>query len=116
MDKQPAVYILASQRNGTIYTGVTSDLVLRVWQHREHLVAGFTKQYGLTMLVWYELHGSMIEAIAREKRIKKLNRAWKNELIEDANLYWSDLWSNITGDVKVTGFPRSRERRSANFV
>jgi putative endonuclease len=71
--KQPAVYILASHRNGTLYTGVTSDLVQRTWQHREHVVAGFTKQHGVTMLVWYELHGTMDTAILREKQIK----AWK---------------------------------------
>lgn len=109
MDKQPAVYILASRRNGTLYVGMTSDLVSRVWQHREHLVAGFTKQYAVIVLVWYELHGSMLEAIAREKRIKKWNRAWKIELIEDTNPYWNDLWPDISGEAQDTGFPLARE-------
>jgi putative endonuclease len=108
MDKQPAVYILASKRNGTLYAGVTSDLVARIWQHREHVVGGFTSTYGVANLVWYELHGTMESAIAREKRIKKWRRAWKIELIESLNPYWNDLWSEITGD-KGTGFPLSRE-------
>ena len=95
--KQPAVYILASERNGTLYTGVTSDLVARTWQHREHLVDGFTKRYGVTMLVWYELHGSMDAAILREKQIKKWNRAWKLRLVQEANPRWVDLWPEIIG-------------------
>lgn len=82
MDKRPAVYILASGRNGTLYTGVTSDLVARTWQHREHVVVGFTHEYLVGLLVWYELHGDMFSAITREKRIEKWNRAWKIELIE----------------------------------
>jgi putative endonuclease len=68
---QPAVYILASARNGTLYTGVTSDLVKRIWQHREHLADGFTKRHGVTILVWYELHGTMDSAILREKQNSK---------------------------------------------
>ena len=95
--KQPAVYILASERNGTLYTGVTSDLVARTWQHREHVVDGFTKRYNVTMLVWYELHGSMDAAILREKQIKKWNRAWKLRLIQEANPRWNDLWCDIVG-------------------
>lgn len=95
--KQPAVYILASERNGTLYTGVTSDLVARTWQHREHVVDGFTKRYNVTMLVWYELHGSMDAAILREKQIKKWNRAWKLRLIQESNPRWNDLWSDIVG-------------------
>jgi putative endonuclease len=109
MDKQPAVYILASQRNGTLYTGVTSDLIARAWQHREDVVAGFTRTYRVHCLVWYELHGDMISAITREKRIKKWNRAWKIELIEAMNPYWNDLWDDITGQSKVAGFPLTRE-------
>lgn len=95
--KQPAVYILASERNGTLYTGVTSDLVARTWQHREHVVDGFTKRYNVTILVWYELHGSMDAAILREKQIKKWNRAWKLRLIQESNPLWNDLWSDIVG-------------------
>ncbi len=95
--KQPAVYILASERNGTLYVGVTSDLVARIWQHREHVVEGFTRRYGVTMLVWYEVHGSMESAILREKRIKKWNRAWKLRLIQEVNPTWRDLWPDIIG-------------------
>jgi putative endonuclease len=71
MDRQPCVYLLASGRNGTLYCGVTSDLVQRVWQHREHLASGFTDRYGVTKLVWYEQHATMDSAITREKRIKR---------------------------------------------
>ena len=95
--KQLAVYILASERNGTLYTGVTSDLLARTWQHREHVVDGFTKRYNVTILVWYELHGSMDAAILREKQIKKWNRAWKLCLIQESNPRWNDLWSDIVG-------------------
>ena len=93
--KQPAVYILASSRNGTFYTGVTSALVQRIWQHREHSVDGFTKEHDITMLVWYELHGTMDSAIVREKQIKAWKRQWKIELIEKSNPYWRDLWVEI---------------------
>ena len=95
MVKEPAVYILASKRNGTLYIGVTSDLVKRVWQHRSDLVEGFTKRYGVHMLVYYELHTSMREAIRREKQVKKWNRAWKIELIEKENPHWRDLWAEV---------------------
>ena len=94
--KQPAVYIVASERNGTLYIGVTSDLVARIWQHREHLVDGFTRRYGVTMLVWYELHETMDSAILREKQLKKWNRRWKLELIEAGNPDWRDLWDAIS--------------------
>ncbi|MGH8025589.1 MAG: GIY-YIG nuclease family protein [Pseudoxanthomonas sp.] len=97
MDKQPATYILASGRNGTLYIGVTSDLIARVWQHRDHVVDGFTSKYQVTQLVWYELHGTMEAAIIREKRIKKWNREWKIRLVEEQNPYWNDLWSDIVG-------------------
>ncbi|WP_301673199.1 GIY-YIG nuclease family protein [Neisseria blantyrii] len=92
---QPAVYILASQRNGTLYVGVTSDLVQRIYQHREHLVEGFTSRYNVTMLVWYEPHPTMESAISREKQLKKWNRAWKLQLIEENNVSWRDLWFDI---------------------
>ncbi|MDR6843174.1 GIY-YIG nuclease family protein [Pseudoxanthomonas sacheonensis] len=97
MDKQPATYILASGRNGTLYIGVTSDLIARAWQHREHIVKGFTSKHNVTQLVWYELHGAMEDAITREKRLKKWNRSWKIRLIEERNPYWNDLWDEIIG-------------------
>ena len=93
--KQPCVYMLASDRNGTLYVGVTSDLVKRVWQHKENLVEGFTKQYDVHLLVWYELHETMESAIAREKAIKKWNRAWKIKTIELMNPLWRDLYPEI---------------------
>ena len=97
MEKQPAVYILASDRVGTLCIGVTGDLAARIWQHREHVVEGFTKKHDITKLVWYELHGDMHSAITGEKRIKKWNRAWKIQLIEEGNLSWRDLWLEIGG-------------------
>lgn len=95
--KRPAVYILASERNGTLYVGVTSNLLARTWQHREHVSDGFTHRYNITMLVWYELHATMVTAIAREKQIKKWNRAWKLRLIQEVNPRWQDLWDDIVG-------------------
>ena len=95
MDKQPAVYILASKRNGTLYTGVTSNLVKRVWEHRNDLLDGFTKKYNIHNLVWYELHETMESAITREKRLKKWKRKWKLELIESGNPGWLDLYETI---------------------
>ncbi len=93
--KQPAVYILASQRNGTLYIGVTGDPVKRVWEHKNDIVEGFTKKYGVHMLVYYELHGDMESAIIREKQLKKWNRAWKLQLIEKENPNWDDLYDSI---------------------
>ena len=87
----PTVYMLASQRNGTLYLGVTSDLLARVWQHRTGAIAGFTCEYDVKRLVWFEQHATMDSAITREKRIKKWNRAWKLELIEAANPEWRDI-------------------------
>jgi len=95
--KQPAVYILASKRNGTLYTGVTSDLVRRIWEHKNDFIEGFTKDYQTHNLVYYELHGDMTAAIAREKQIKKWNRQWKLRLIEKSNPEWRDLWQEIIG-------------------
>ncbi|MEI7869304.1 MAG: GIY-YIG nuclease family protein [Candidatus Methylumidiphilus sp.] len=95
--KQPAVYILASKRNGTLYTGVTSDLVRRIWEHKNDSVEGFTKDYQTHSLVYFELHGDMTAAIAREKQIKKWNRQWKLRLIEKSNPEWRDLWQEIIG-------------------
>lgn len=93
--KQPAVYIMASKRNGTLYVGVTSDLAVRVWQHRNDVVEGFTKKYGVHMLVYFELHDDMESAIVREKRLKKWNREWKLRLIEEMNPDWDDLYESI---------------------
>jgi putative endonuclease len=95
MSKQPAVYILASKRNGTLYIGVTSNLQKRAWEHKNNLVEGFTRRYGVHRLVYYELHEDMVSAIRREKQIKKWNRAWKLELIERENPDWRDLWEGI---------------------
>ena len=93
--KQPCVYILASKKNGTLYAGVTSDLVKRVWQHKNNLVDGFTKDYQVHLLVWYEAHETMESAIKREKNIKALKRLWKLRLIEEANPDWNDLFDQI---------------------
>jgi putative endonuclease len=90
-DFSPTVYLLASSRNGTLYSGVTSNLLARVHQHRHSLAPGFTRKYGVKLLVWFEQHATMDSAITREKRIKKWNRAWKLELIEAANPDWRDL-------------------------
>ncbi len=95
MDKQPAVYILASKRNGTLYIGVTSDLVKRIWEHKNNIVEGFTKRYDVHQLVWYEIHESMESAIEREKRLKEWKRKWKLALIEEINPDWKDLYNTI---------------------
>ncbi|MFZ1038066.1 MAG: GIY-YIG nuclease family protein [Smithella sp.] len=95
MIKQPAVYILASERNGTLYIGVTSDLVKRIWEHKNNLVKGFTKRYNVHNLVWYELHNNMNAAIEREKNVKEWKRAWKSRLLEENNPDWNDLYNTI---------------------
>jgi putative endonuclease len=95
MPKQPAVYILASQKNGTLYVGVTSDLVKRIWEHRNNLVEGFTKKYNVHLLVWYEIHETMETAITREKALKYWKRDWKLNLIEKDNPRWQDLYETI---------------------
>ncbi len=92
---QPAVYILASRRNGTLYVGVTSDLVKRVYEHKQNLADGFTKKYCVHQLVYFELAEDMQSAIAREKQIKKWKRAWKVALIERTNPEWRDLYPEI---------------------
>ena len=96
MAKTLCVYLLASRRNGTLYVGVTSDLIKRVWQHKNDLVEGFTKRHGVHMLVWYEAHETMENAIKREKNIKKWNREWKLALIEQSNPQWQDLFLDLT--------------------
>ena len=92
---QPCVYILASKRNGTLYNGVTSELVKRIWEHRNDFVEGFTKRYGVHTLVWYEVHATMESAITREKAIKAWKRVWKLELIEKENPQWVDLYEKL---------------------
>ncbi|MEQ6340253.1 MAG: GIY-YIG nuclease family protein [Gammaproteobacteria bacterium] len=95
MDKQPAVYILASGYNGTLYIGVTSNLIQRTWQHKNDLAEGFTKKYSVHSLVYYEVHEEMLSAIQREKQLKKWNRKWKIDLIEKTNPEWKDLWDEL---------------------
>ena len=92
---QAYVYILASQKNGTLYTGITSDLVKRVWQHKNNVVEGFSKKYHVHLLVWYEVHNEIETAITREKQIKEWKRLWKLELIEKINPTWRDLYIEI---------------------
>jgi putative endonuclease len=93
--KMPCVYLLASRRNGTLYIGVTSDLIGRVWQHKHDIVPGFTSRYSVHRLMWYELHEEMREAIVREKAIKHWRRKWKIELIESNNPDWLDLYPGL---------------------
>jgi putative endonuclease len=89
------VYILASQRNGTLYIGVTNDLKRRIWEHKHDLVKGFTKEYGVHILVYFEQHEDVEQAILREKKIKRWSRKWKLALIEKDNPEWKDLYSNL---------------------
>ena len=96
LDRQFYVYILASKRNGTLYIGVTSSLVQRVWQHKTKAVPGFTSKYGVDQLVYFEGHGDASSAIQHEKQLKKWRRAWKIELIEARNPAWHDLYGDIT--------------------
>jgi putative endonuclease len=108
-DFGPCVYIMASRRNGTLYTAVTSDLIGRVWQHREGVMPGFTSKHGVKRLVWFEQHSTMEHAITREKQIKKWLRVWKLELIERDNLGWRDLAEDLGfPPLEPTGSPLSR--------
>lgn len=95
MNRQPAVYILANKRNGTLYVGVTSDLIKRIWQHKNNVVKGFTERYSVHQLVWYELHETMESAIRKEKMLKNWKRVWKLKLIERSNPNWQDLYGTI---------------------
>ena len=95
MEKGGFVYIMASRRNGTLYLGVTSDLPKRTWEHREGIVEGFTKRYGCKMLVWYEQHDDIEEAILRERRMKEWKRAWKLRVVEEMNPDWDDLFELV---------------------
>ncbi len=95
MSKSYYVYILASKKYGTLYTGVTSNLIKRIYEHKESLIDSFTKKYKVNQLVYYEIHGNIIEAISREKQIKKWKRDWKTNLIEETNPDWLDLYSTL---------------------
>ena len=97
MAKQFYVYILASKRNGTLYTGVTSNLIQRVWQHKHDVIQGFTRKYNVKTLVYYEVHKNVESALTREKKIKRWRRSWKLELIENSNPGWRDLYEDILG-------------------
>ena len=90
-ERNPCVYILSSQPRGTLYIGVTSNLEGRLWQHREEATPGFTTRHGVKRLVWFEMHGDMLTAIAREKQLKNWHRPWKVNLIEATNPHWGDL-------------------------
>ena len=95
MEKQAAVYIVTNERNGTLYTGVTSSLAARVWQHKNGTFEGFSKRYGCNRLIWFELHETMEAAITREKQIKEWKRSWKLRLIEERNADWNDLYESL---------------------
>jgi putative endonuclease len=95
MIKIPCVYIMASARNGTLYLGVTSNIIKRVWEHKNNVVDGFSKQYKTHILVWYEIHPTMDGALHREKAIKKWNREWKLKMIEITNPEWVDLYNEL---------------------
>lgn len=97
--KQPCGYLMASKRNGTLYVGVTSNLIQRVWQYKNDLVGGFSKRFEVHLLVWYEVHETMESAIGREKAIKEWRRAWKIRLIEGVNPSWHDLYVDLTGQM-----------------
>ena len=96
MEKRSFVYILSNKPYGTLYVGVTSDLLKRVWEHKSDVVRGFTAEHGLKRLVWYECHESIVEAITREKTIKRWHRAWKVNLIQAMNPNWDDLYQHLT--------------------
>ncbi|MCP3922581.1 MAG: GIY-YIG nuclease family protein [Desulfobacterales bacterium] len=96
MERQPCVYILANKKNGTLYTGVTSNLIKRVFQHKNGDVSGFSKRYQIKNLVYFEIHLTMENAIIREKQIKKWNRQWKINLIEKDNYNWNDLYNILS--------------------
>ena len=97
LTKQYFVYILASRKNGTLYIGITNDLLKRVYEHKNNLADGFTKKYSIHNLVYYEIHTDASSAITREKQLKKWNRQWKIELIEKTNSDWKDLYNNLSG-------------------
>jgi len=95
MEKRFCVYILASRKDGTLYVGVTSDLMKRIWEHKEKVTGGFTARYGVDRLVYYEPHDSAVAAIQREKQLKKWNRGWETRLIEKKNPTWRDPYEEV---------------------
>jgi putative endonuclease len=95
--KKPAIYILANKNNSTLYIGVTSNLLQRIYQHKNHHIEGFTKKYNVEKLVYYEIFADMDVAIEREKQLKNWKRAWKDELVESMNPQWVDLWDEVVG-------------------
>ncbi len=98
VEKFPAVYIMASKKNGTLYTGVTSDLVGRVWEHKNNVFKGFSRRHNIKLLAWYEFHQTMPDAIEREKNIKEWKRLWKVKLIDEFNPQWNDLYEHLLED------------------
>jgi putative endonuclease len=108
MDKRYFVYILASRRNGTPYIGMTNNLIKRVWEHREGLIPGFTKKYGVNMLVHYEVFEMVRDAINRETRLKKWKREWKINLIQQTNHEWNDLYQSFLEERRPTWVARGR--------
>jgi len=107
------VYILASRRNGTLYIGVTNNVMRRAWEHRNDFIEGFTKKYGVHTLVWYESYEDIHAAIAREKRLKRWNRAWKIRLIEEKNSGWNDIYERLLGEIALPDIPGSPSPRDA---
>jgi len=95
MERQPCVYLLASKKNGTLYIGVTSNLLKRAWEHKHNVIEGFTRKYTVHFLVWFEQHATMETAIQREKNIKNWKRAWKIRVIESTNPQWRDLYNDL---------------------
>ena len=117
MARQPCVYMLASGKHGTLYTGVTSNLLARLYQHREGLIEGFTSRYGVYRLVWFDMADTMEAAITREKQLKKWNRDWKLRLIEESNPEWLDLAINLGfGRVDKAAHMDSRLRGNDGMV
>ena len=102
------VYLMANEPYGTLYVGITNDLARRVWEHREGMVEGFTKAFGLKRLVWFEEHGNAYEAITREKRIKRWHRDWKVNLVQSGNPQWRDLYPEILGGSNLDPGPSPR--------
>jgi len=96
--KQPCVYMLANRKHGVIYIGVSSNLIKRVWQHKNNVVKSFTQKYHVHDLVWHEVHQEMASAISREKKLKKWRRDWKIQLIEKTNPDWLDLYPDLISD------------------
>ena len=108
------VYILASRRNGTLYVGVSNDIIRHTWEHKNESIEGFTKKHGIHILVYYEIYEDINAAIAREKRLKRWNRAWKTKLIEKNNSGWNDLYERLIGETALPAIPGSPSPRAAD--